>query len=56
VTTLSSYCAASTVASALPASAIEGVSQRKRAFAGLRAEKGSEAEVADQNGYMTAFS
>lgn len=45
-----------TTASALSASATEGVSQRKRAFAGLRADKGSDAEAADQNGYMTAFS
>jgi hypothetical protein len=56
VTTLPSSALLTTMASALPASAIEGISQRKRAFAGLRADKGSEAEAADQNGYMTAFS
>jgi hypothetical protein len=43
-------------ASALSASAIEGVLQRTGVFAGLRAENGSEGETADQNGYKTAFS
>jgi hypothetical protein len=42
--------------SALSASIIERVSQCMGAFAGLRAEDGSEAEAADQKGYMTTFS
>ena len=37
-------------------SGIERVSQCKGAFAGLSADDGSEAEAADQKGYMTAFS
>jgi hypothetical protein len=38
------------------ASAVERVSQRKGAFAGLHADDGREAKSADQKGYMNAFS
>ena len=43
-------------ASALSASAVERVSQRKDAFAGLHADDDREAKAVDQKGYMTAFS